>query len=616
MATSAGGGLGALGWGVVAAGAAAAGGVALYVTGVIGTDRQERSDPAPQEQAAPEQVAVATPEPVTTPEPQPPADPEAVEEPAAEPAEAEAVAAAPEAPAEGAEPVAAPVEQTGDAPVEEAEPVAEAAEEAEPAATAEQTETAALAPTPAPTPAPAEPAPETAANPAAKPAEPAAEPEPAAIVLAAPTFDVVRVEPDGTTVIAGTGTEGSRVTLFLDGVTQDAFDILPGGQFVSFLSLGSSNAPRVLTMQAALDGETVQSADSIILAPSPRPETEVAGAGTSEAAEAPQSAETVAAAAVGPAETAQAVTETAPEPETAASEPAVTANVRPRARAGDEEITEAPADQPAPAAETVVAEAPEESAEPAPQPVAEAPAAVQAEEEAAPAADVAEAPVAAPAEEEAKEAPVVVASAEPAPTAPEAEPEPAPVAVLRAGSGGVELIQPAKPADPEVRGKVTLDTISYSETGDVVLAGRGAPQAVVRTYLNNRAVADFTVAGDSRWRGELSGVKPGIYTLRLDELDLSGKILSRLETPFKREAPEVLRPAVQPPVAAAEEGETPAPATPVIRAVTVQKGDTLWAISQDRYGEGLLYVRVFEANRDAIRDPDLIYPGQVFTIPE
>ena len=51
-------------------------------------------------------------------------------------------------------------------------------------------------------------------------------------------------------------------------------------------------------------------------------------------------------------------------------------------------------------------------------------------------------------------------------------------------------------------------------------------------------------------------------------------------------------------------------------AVTVQKGDTLWAISRESYGEGVLYVRVFEANRDRIRNPDLIYPGQVFTIPE
>ncbi len=51
-------------------------------------------------------------------------------------------------------------------------------------------------------------------------------------------------------------------------------------------------------------------------------------------------------------------------------------------------------------------------------------------------------------------------------------------------------------------------------------------------------------------------------------------------------------------------------------SVTVQTGDTLWAISRDRYGDGLLYVRVFEANRESIKNPDLIYPGQVFTIPE
>ena len=52
-----------------------------------------------------------------------------------------------------------------------------------------------------------------------------------------------------------------------------------------------------------------------------------------------------------------------------------------------------------------------------------------------------------------------------------------------------------------------------------------------------------------------------------------------------------------------------------IQAITVQPGNTLWAISRDKYGEGVLYVRIFQANRDRIRDPDLIYPGQVFTVP-
>ena len=45
---------------------------------------------------------------------------------------------------------------------------------------------------------------------------------------------------------------------------------------------------------------------------------------------------------------------------------------------------------------------------------------------------------------------------------------------------------------------------------------------------------------------------------------------------------------------------------------TVQPGNTLWAIARERYGRGILYVAVYEANRDLIRDPDLIYPGQVF----
>jgi nucleoid-associated protein YgaU len=50
--------------------------------------------------------------------------------------------------------------------------------------------------------------------------------------------------------------------------------------------------------------------------------------------------------------------------------------------------------------------------------------------------------------------------------------------------------------------------------------------------------------------------------------------------------------------------------------VTVQPGFTLWQIASERLGAGPRYVQVFEANKDQIRDPDLIYPGQVFTIPE
>ena len=66
------------------------------------------------------------------------------------------------------------------------------------------------------------------------------------------------------------------------------------------------------------------------------------------------------------------------------------------------------------------------------------------------------------------------------------------------------------------------------------------------------------------------------------------------------------------------EATAPAPATaPATQAtiITVQPGFTLWGIARKSYGDGVLYVRVYEANKDQIRDPDLIYPGQVFTVP-
>ena len=89
----------------------------------------------------------------------------------------------------------------------------------------------------------------------------------------------------------------------------------------------------------------------------------------------------------------------------------------------------------------------------------------------------------------------------------------------------------------------------------------------------------------------------------MDEVDVEGDVTSRVETPFKREAPEVLG-------AAAGNGDAP------VKAITVQTGATLWAIARDRYGDGTLFVRVFEANSNSIKDPDLIYPGQVFDLPD
>ena len=58
---------------------------------------------------------------------------------------------------------------------------------------------------------------------------------------------------------------------------------------------------------------------------------------------------------------------------------------------------------------------------------------------------------------------------------------------------------------------------------------------------------------------------------------------------------------------------SPAPSTS--KSYTVQKGDTLWAIAKKYYGNGSKYTVIANANKNTIKNPNLIYPGQVLTIP-
>ena len=176
--------------------------------------------------------------------------------------------------------------------------------------------------------------------------------------------------------------------------------------------------------------------------------------------------------------------------------------------------------------------------------------------------------------------------------------------VLLADSEGVKVVQSGK-TGPNVMTDVMFDTINYSKDGDVAVTGRGTPESIVHFYLDNSPVASAAVDQTGYWSADLSDVEAGVYTLRLDQLDQSGKVSSRIESPFKREDRSVLVDQMQ---------DIASPAR--INVITVQPGNTLWAISRERYGKGILYVQVFDANKDKIRDPDLIYPGQIFDLPD
>lgn len=183
--------------------------------------------------------------------------------------------------------------------------------------------------------------------------------------------------------------------------------------------------------------------------------------------------------------------------------------------------------------------------------------------------------------------------------------------VLLSDKDGVTVLQ-SPGAGPD--GDVSVGSVSYAEGGAMQVSGRGTAGNVARAYLDGTLVSDTPIAADGSWRIALADVAPGDHTLRIDEIDGAGAVLSRIETALSGDIP---RPTEATQVAAAT---TTQPATAstagVVNQVTVERGSTLWAIAREKYGEGLMYVRVFEANKGLIRNPDLIYPGQVFNLPD
>ncbi|MFN3548064.1 MAG: LysM peptidoglycan-binding domain-containing protein, partial [Mesorhizobium sp.] len=83
-------------------------------------------------------------------------------------------------------------------------------------------------------------------------------------------------------------------------------------------------------------------------------------------------------------------------------------------------------------------------------------------------------------------------------------------------------------------------------------------------------------------------------------------------------APETAQPA-EAAAASASDGVvtvTSAPLQAVDGAVIIRRGDTLWRISRRVYGRGVRYSTIYLANQEQIEDPDRIWPGQVFRVPD
>ena len=213
--------------------------------------------------------------------------------------------------------------------------------------------------------------------------------------------------------------------------------------------------------------------------------------------------------------------------------------------------------------------------------------------------EVASADTAAPQSAPSQATEVANAPSEAAAAAPAAE-EPQAPAVLIAGQDGVRVAQGAETQDST---KIQLDAITYDDAGNVTLAGRGPAQAQLRVTLDNTTVSTSAVGDSGQWSVPLSDVAAGTYTLRIEQLDATGAVSASVETPFLREDPARIR-------------DNPMLVEPGSSVITVQRGFTLWGIAEANFGNGILYVQIFQENSADIRDPDLIYPGQIFALPD
>ncbi|MGU3574823.1 Ig-like domain-containing protein [Brucellaceae bacterium C25G] len=172
--------------------------------------------------------------------------------------------------------------------------------------------------------------------------------------------------------------------------------------------------------------------------------------------------------------------------------------------------------------------------------------------------------------------------------------------------------------------------------GDTIyVAGQAKTEHSVIVYANDVILGRTSVSPEKRFLVESKQpLAVGDYIIRADLLDKNQKVVASARVPFHREAGDnvsAVAPSLKEPritqqannaqqsgteQALKNDGNSDDKLENVSGSVIIRKGDNLWTISKRTYGKGTRYTTIYLANRDQISNPDLIWPGQVFTMPK
>jgi hypothetical protein len=175
-----------------------------------------------------------------------------------------------------------------------------------------------------------------------------------------------------------------------------------------------------------------------------------------------------------------------------------------------------------------------------------------------------------------------------------------PLAVLlpRKGQGAARALQmpDATQDSGSPHRPLFLDVIQYDGAGHVSISGRAPEDGRVLLYLNGKPMDDTHADANGAWNSRPPDpVTVGQYTVRADLVDQNAKVIARIALPFRR---------VEVPADLSEN-----------QFLVVQPGNSLWRIARRAYGEGSMFTEIYEMNKAAVQDPNVIYPDQVMTLP-